>query len=158
MRLETIWRDQQCNFQPPVVLIERKEPLVALGLYLVAGAEPGVVDALFGPAGDPPQMIFLRLLLKSGVPIMELPLSITLDTDKRPPELWAIPPTPLPEPVVLAKFGRRLLAWLPSADPRWFVLAMGASQADHLHLELIGDTVWAIWADAAKGIQYKVVP
>jgi hypothetical protein len=141
-----------------VFLIERKEPLVALGLYLVAGAEPGVVDALFGPAGDPPQMIFLRLPMNGGPPIMEFSLSIPLDVNKQPPSNWALTPTPMSEPVVIAKFGRRLLAWRPSADPRWFVLAMGASQADHLHLELIGDTVWAIWADAAKGIQYKVVP
>jgi hypothetical protein len=143
---------------PPVVLIERKEPLVNLGLYPVAGAEPGVVDALFGPAGDPPQMLFLRLPLDGGTPIAEFPLSIPLDAKKQPPSNWALTPTPMSEPVVIAKFGRRLLAWRPSADARWFDLAMGASQADHLHLEVIGDTVWAIWADVAKGIQYKVVP
>jgi hypothetical protein len=89
---------------------------------------------------------------------VELPVSIPLDADKKPPEPWAISPTPLPKPVVLAKFGDRLLAWRLSADASWFVLAEGASQAEHLHLEVIGDTVWAIWADPVIGIQYKIIP
>jgi hypothetical protein len=143
---------------PPVVLTERKEPLVALGLYPIAGTEPGVVDALFGPAGDPPQMIFLRLPLDGALPIVEFPLSIPLDVNNQPPMNWALTPMPMSEPVVLAKFGYRLLAWRLSADSRWFVLAEGASQADHLQLEVIGDTVWAIWADPAIGIQYKAIP
>jgi len=144
--------------EPPTTLVERSEPLVALAMYPIVQDKPGVVDCLFGPEGGPPAMTFVRLPLDGGRPLLEYPFSVPTDVKRRPPTEWALSPTPLSEPVVLAKFGDQLLARRLSAGNQFFVLADGASQATHLRLEVVSDEVWAIWADPTTGIQYKKVP
>lgn len=145
--------------EPPVVLAERSEPLAALAVYPIAGAAPGVVDALFGPVGEKAQMTFLRIPLDGGAPIAEWSFAVPNDLNKKRPTAWAIASKPLPDPIVLAKVGDRLMVRRAADGSEWSTLGMNALAVEHLQLEVIGDqAVWAIWADPAAGIQYKMIP
>jgi hypothetical protein len=142
--------------EPPVVLVERDAPPAALALAPVAADSPGVVDVLFGPAGENGQMTLLRLPLEGGAPQGEWKFVAPMEENKQRPTEWAIPATPLDNPLVLAKLGNKLLM-RRAAGGGWRTLAEGAAEAAHLRLEVVGDQTWAVWADAASGLNYKLI-
>jgi hypothetical protein len=142
--------------EPPILLVERSEPLAALALYPVADASPGIVDVLLGPVGEKGQMTFLRLPIDGGAPVAEWTFVVPEDPEKKQPSAWAIAPQPVSNPIVLTKIGDRLMVRRADSESEWSILAENASQAEYLRLEAIGNQVaWAIWFDPAMGIQYK---
>jgi len=144
---------------PPTLLAARQEPLAALTMYAVATDQPGVVDALFGPGGNPSRMTFLRLPLAGGKPILEQSFPIQAGPGIPSPTGWALSPEPQATPTVLAKVGEEIVAWaLADGQVRRMVLADESAQATHLRLEVVGEELWAIWADPASGLRHRKVP
>ena len=144
---------------PPTLLAARQEPLVALAMYPVATDQPGVVDALFGPGGNPSRMTFLRLPLAGGKPILEQSFPVQAGPGIPSPTGWALSPEPQAMPTVLAKVGEEIVAWaLADGKVRRMVLADESARATHLRLEMVGEELWAIWADPASGLRHRKVP
>jgi hypothetical protein len=141
----------------PVVLTERALPLAALAMEPVAGKERGTVDALFGPTGDDARLTYLRLPLDGKPAVGEWTLTAPKDPEgKMSPSDWTITPGLKGVPVVLARFGDRLMIHRLSEGSQWGTLAENAAQARHLRLEVLRiGALWAIWDDPAYGIQYR---
>ena len=130
----------------PIQLIESRDRLAALGLGPIAPDGNGVVDVVFDPVGDHPQMTFLRLPLQGGQPLAKWTFPAPEDEKKNHPAAWAIARAQMNDPFVLAKLGDKLMARRVLNGSNWAVVADGAAQAANLHLEAIGDAgVWAIW-------------
>jgi hypothetical protein len=143
----------------PTVLITRPGPLAALSLHPIREEGTGTVDALFGPAGEPAAMTFLRLPLEGGDPVATWTFTVSGEGEpKRNPGAWTLAPQPLAGPAVVVKAEGQLLCRRVAGAANWSVLAEHAAQAEHLRLEVIGGRVWAIWVDPAQGIQYKMIP
>lgn len=143
----------------PHDLVTREEPCAALALNPLLVDAPGIVDVLFGPAGKPRQLTLARLPLDGSPPVTQW--QIPDDPDPGHPEVtttaWTLPSTPIPDPVILAEAGGRLLFRRASSGDRWSVLSETASKADHRRLEVLGGQVWAIWADPDHGLQYRLL-
>jgi hypothetical protein len=144
---------------PPVTLAERAEPLAALALEPVAGDESNVVDVLFGPVGEERRMTFLRLPLDGGEPVNEWTLHAPLDEEGQAQlSQWAITPQSVPVPMVMMKFGNRLMARAVADGAEWIMVADDAADAEYIHLEVLGDgRVWAVWADPRIGLRYLAI-
>lgn len=138
-----------------VALTEQRAPLAALALPPLPDGG-GTVDVLFGPAGDNGQMTYLRLPLGGGPPVAEWKFVAPADDNRQRPAVWALAPTPVANPAVLAKLGDRLVV-RRAAGGGWKTFAEGAGRAEHLRLEVIAEKVWAVWADPVTGITYKLV-
>jgi len=142
--------------EAPVLLTERAEMVAALALSPLAG-EPAAVDALFGPVGDEGKLTLLRLPLDGGKPLGEWTSTAPEGPDKARPSAWAMALALLPDPVVLAKHGNKLLA-RRAAGGDWAPLADQAARAVHLQLAVLADgVVWAVWADPRTGIHFRAL-
>jgi len=142
-----------------VTLAEREESLVALVFEPVAGEEPAVADILLGPSGNDAGMTFLRLFLTGGPPRGVWTFNAPRDPEgKIQASDWTIAPRPLAVPVVLVKFGDKIMARRLDESSSWVTVATETSGAKNLRLEVIGTgALWAIWIDPAIGIQYRPV-
>ncbi len=139
------------------VLLERREPLVALTPSAAASGKNDHVDALFGPVGEEARMTLVRLSLIDRRIINEWTFSAPDSRDKSRPSVWALAPRALPDPVVLAKLGDSLLVWRSSRSG-WSTLVEKSRQVEFMRLEVLGGKVWAVWADPLSGIRFSAVP
>jgi hypothetical protein len=154
---QTIIPDSDVANQP-IDLTKREEPLAAMAMYPVAVEQPGVADVLFGPSGKSSQMTFLRLPLDGAKAVIEYKFSISPDSTGKTFSHWTLCPRPLQRPLVVAKLGDRIIGRRLEEGASVFTIADDSAGAEHLHLEAVGEDLWAIWADPKKGIQYRQVP
>lgn len=129
--------------------------VAALALDPIGTLENAVIDLLTGPAGDPAMMTLTRIPLRDGAEPSTWTFAPPLDDRDQPPDAWVLPTQPLDPPLVMARLGGRLLIGGPRAGD-WRTLHPGPEPATHMCLEVIQGEPWAIWADAANGIQ--IVP
>jgi hypothetical protein len=143
----------------PVALIQRAEPVTALALgHILTAPATDAVDMLFGPAGSPPRMTFVRAPLGGGAPLVEYPFNLPLDDRKQPPTDWALAPAPRAPAVAVAKFRGQIIGTAFATGARGFLVDPKSPDAQRLQLHALGDTVWAVWLDPARGFQYRKLP
>lgn len=137
---------------------EKKLSTLALSLPVVINEQSNMLDVLLGSLSDPSQITFLRIPLDGGEPELTYTFTIKVDLHGNQPEQWAISPAGYPEPIVVVKFGNRILAKKFGANSQNFILSEQAEHVHHLQLTQVGEAIWLLWSDDSDGVHYKKLP
>lgn len=139
-----------------VLLTKRQQPLAAMALPPL-GAD-AALDLLLGPSGAKPRMTFLRQPLAGPASLPEFEFDAPIDSEQRLPSHWALAPGGTGLPAAVAMFRGQIIGRTLAPTGRGFVLETRARNAAQLQAAKVGKATYAIWVDAALGLQYRAFP